>query len=550
MSDQPQHFIQQRIAQEVQSGQCTQVHTRFPPEPNGYLHIGHAKSIVLNFEVSAQYQGKTNLRFDDTNPAHEDQHFVQAIQQDVRWLGFTWDALYFASNYFETLYDCAVALIQQGKAYVCDLDAEQVRALRGSLTKPGTNSPYRQRSIAENLDLFARMRAGEFADGSRTLRAKIDMTAPNINLRDPTLYRIRHGLTHHQTGAAWCIYPLYDFTHPISDALEGITHSLCTLEFADHRPLYEWLLDHLDLASRPQQIEFARLNLTYTVLSKRKLTQLVTEGLVNGWDDPRMPTLAGLQRRGYPAEAIREFCHRIGVTKADSLVEMEMLEYAVRNQLDQQAPRRMAVLEPLKVIIQNYPLDHLETLQAPNHPKDSTLGQRSLTMSRELYIERADFRETANKKYKRLVLGGEVRLRHAYVIRADQIVRDAAGDIVELHCTYDPDTLGKNPVGRKVRGVIHWVAATQAVPAEVRLYDRLFKVPEPGKTGELRADLNPTSIQVKAHSVLEGSLEGAVKGEQYQFERTGYFCRDPEDNAAGHPVFNQIVGLRDTWQQS
>ncbi len=548
MSEAQHHFIRQQIEQDLASGKHQQIHTRFPPEPNGYLHLGHAKSIVLNFGIGQDYAGRTNLRFDDTNPAREDATYVAAIQQDVRWLGYTWHEQHFASDYFTALYDYAVQLIRRGRAYVCDLSAEQVRAHRGSLTEPGTDSPYRNRSIADNLDLFARMRAGEYADGSRTLRAKIDMAAPNINLRDPTLYRIRHGLAHHQTGAAWCIYPLYDYTHPISDALEGITHSLCTLEFADHRPLYDWILHNLDFDPRPQQIEFARLNLSYTVLSKRKLTRLVTEGHVDGWDDPRLPTLAGLRRRGYPASAIREFCHRIGVTRTDSLVEMAMLESAVRDELDQTAPRRMAVLNPLKVVITNYPADQTETLTAPNHPKRDDLGERTLTFSREIYIDQADFRETANKKYKRLVLGGEVRLRHAYVIRADQIIRDDTGQIVELHGSYDSATLGRNPQGRKVRGVIQWVAAAAAVQAEVRLYDRLFQVPEPGRKQDLITDLNPDSMQIRRDSVLEANLAQAEVTIPYQFEREGYFCRDMTDTASGRPVYNRIVSLRDTWQ--
>lgn len=548
MSEVQHHFIRQQIDQDLASGKHQQIRTRFPPEPNGSLHLGHAKSIVLNFGIGQDYAGRTNLRFDDTNPAREDAAYVAAIQQDIRWLGYTWHEQHFASDYFAALYDYAVQLIQRGKAYVCDLNAEQVRAHRGSLTEPGTDSPYRNRSIADNLALFARMRAGEYADGSRTLRAKIDMAAPNINLRDPTLYRIRHGLVHHQTGEAWCIYPLYDYTHPISDALEGITHSLCTLEFADHRPLYDWILHNLDFDPRPQQIEFARLNLSYTVLSKRRLTRLVAEGHVTGWDDPRLPTLAGLRRRGYPSSAIREFCHRIGVTRADSLVEMAMLESAVRDELDQTAPRRMAVLNPLKVVITNYPADQTETLTAPNHPKRDDLGARTLTFSREIYIDQADFRETANKKYKRLVLGGEVRLRHAYVIRADQIIRDDTGQIIELQGTCDPATLGKNPAGRKVRGVIQWVSAATAVQAEVRLYDRLFQVPEPGKKQDLITDLNPDSLQTRPDAVLEASLAQAEVTIPYQFEREGYFCRDITDTANGKPVYNRIVSLRDTWQ--
>ncbi len=541
----PTNFIRQIIDQDLASGKTTQVHTRFPPEPNGYLHIGHAKSIVLNFGIGEDYQGKTNLRFDDTNPAKEDLAFVEAIKSDVRWLGYAWDELHFASDYFEQLYAFAVQLVEQGKAYVCDLDAEQVREYRGSLTEPGKPSPHRERSVAENLDLLARMRAGEFPDGSRTLRAKIDMAAPNMNLRDPALYRIRHGLVHHQTGAAWCIYPMYDFTHPISDALEGITHSLCTLEFEDHRPLYDWLLDNIAIDRHPQQIEFARLNLEYAVMSKRKLTQLVNEGHVQGWDDPRMPTIAGLRRRGYTPQSIRQFCAMIGVTKSDSLVEMGMLESAIRTDLDANAPRRMAVLKPLKVVITNYPADGTEPLQAPNHPKNEAMSTREIIMSREIYIDQGDFRESANKKYKRLVLDGEVRLRNGYVIRANEAIKNDQGDIVELRCTYDPDTLGKNPEGRKVRGVIHWVSASHGLPAEVRLYDRLFKSPEPGKDGDFLDDINPDSLQVLPNCVVEPALANATTGERFQFEREGYFCLDL-DSRPGEPlVFNQIVGLRD-----
>ncbi len=541
----PTNFIRQIIDQDLASGKTTQVHTRFPPEPNGYLHIGHAKSIVLNFGIGEDYQGKTNLRFDDTNPAKEDLAFVEAIKSDVRWLGYAWDELHFASDYFEQLYAFAVQLVEQGKAYVCDLDAEQVREYRGSLTEPGKPSPHRERSVAENLDLLARMRAGEFPDGSRTLRAKIDMAAPNMNLRDPALYRIRHGLVHHQTGAAWCIYPMYDFTHPISDALEGITHSLCTLEFEDHRSLYDWLLDNIAIDRHPQQIEFARLNLEYAVMSKRKLTQLVNEGHVQGWDDPRMPTIAGLRRRGYTPQSIRQFCAMIGVTKSDSLVEMGMLESAIRTDLDTNAPRRMAVLKPLKVVITNYPADGTEPLQAPNHPKNEAMGTREIIMSREIYIDQGDFRESANKKYKRLVLDGEVRLRNGYVIRANEAIKNDQGDIVELRCTYDPDTLGKNPEGRKVRGVIHWVSASHGLPAEVRLYDRLFKSPEPGKDGDFLDDINPDSLQVLSNCVVEPALASAEVGERFQFEREGYFCLDL-DSRPGEPfVFNQIVGLRD-----
>ncbi len=543
----PTNFIRQIIDQDLDSGKHASVCTRFPPEPNGYLHIGHAKSIVLNFGIGADYQGKTNLRFDDTNPAREEEEFVEAIKQDVSWLGYEWDGLYFASDYFEQLYGYAVALIEQGKAYVCDLDAGQVREYRGSLTEPGRASPYRDRPVEENLDLFKRMRNGEFADGSRTLRARIDMAAPNINLRDPALYRIRHGLIHHQTGDAWSIYPMYDFTHPISDALEGITHSLCTLEFEDHRPLYDWVLDNISIGCHPQQIEFARLNLEYTIVSKRKLTTLVSEGHVQGWDDPRMPTIAGLRRRGYTAASIRDFCQRIGVTKVDGTVEMGVLENSIRGDLDAAAPRRMAVMNPLKVVISNFPQDRQEVLVAPNHPKDDSLGSREITLTREVYIDRADFRESANKKFKRMVLEGEVRLRNAYVIKCEEAIKDEAGEIIELRCTYDPETLGANPVGRKVRGVIHWVSASLGIPAEVRLYDRLFSVAEPGKQGDFVDDINQDSLQLLPECVVEPALARAQAGDRFQFEREGYFCVDPDTKEGGKPVFNRVVSLRDSW---
>ncbi|BAN69045.1 glutamine--tRNA ligase/YqeY domain fusion protein [endosymbiont of unidentified scaly snail isolate Monju] len=543
----PKNFIRQIIDADLAAGKHQRIVTRFPPEPNGYLHIGHAKSIVLNFGIAEDYAGRCNLRFDDTNPAKEEAHFVEAIQEDVRWLGYQWSELHFASEYFEQLYGFAVELIEKGLAYVCDLSPEEVRAYRGTLTEPGRESPWRNRSVEENLDLFRRMREGEFPDGSRTLRARIDMASPNMNLRDPALYRIRHGLIHHQTGDAWCIYPMYDFTHPISDAIEGVTHSLCTLEFEDHRPLYDWVLDNISIGCHPQQIEFARLNLEYTVMSKRKLTQLVDEGHVSGWDDPRMPTIAGLRRRGYTPEAIRDFCNRIGVTRADSTVEMGMLESAIRSDLDARAPRRMAVLQPLKLVIVNWPEDHEEILRGPNHPKNEDMGTRELVMTREGWIDRDDFREEANKKYKRLVLGGEVRLRNGYVVRADEVVRDEQDEIVEVRCTYDPETLGRNPEGRKVRGVIHWVPVPHAVHAQVRLYDRLFRVPQPGRDGNFLADLNPDSLCVIDGAVLEPSLGEAAVGERFQFEREGYFCRDTEDAPDGRPVFNQIVSLRDSW---
>ena len=543
----PKNFIRQIIDSDLQSGRHSTIHTRFPPEPNGYLHIGHAKSIVLNFGIAQDYPGSCNLRFDDTNPAKEEEEFVEAIKEDVRWLGYEWAELRFASDYFEQLYGYAVELINAGKAFVCDLTPEQVREYRGTLTEPGRESPFRDRPIEENLDLFRRMRAGEFADGSRTLRARIDMASPNINLRDPALYRIRHGLIHHQTGAEWCIYPMYDYTHPISDAIEGITHSLCTLEFEDHRPLYDWVLDNISIACHPRQIEFSRLNLEYTVMSKRRLTQLVQEKRVSGWNDPRMPTIAGLRRRGYTPESIRHFCEAIGITKSEGTVEMGVLENSIRGHLDAIAPRRMAVLDPLKLVISNYPAEQAEVLQAGNHPKDETLGSRELVLTREIYIDRADFREEANKKYKRLVLGGEVRLRNAYVVRCDQALKDHDGNIVELRCTYDPDTLGHNPEGRKVRGVIHWVSATHGHKAEVRLYDRLCKSAEPGKGGDFLDDLNPESLRLLRDCMVEPALAQAAAGERYQFEREGYFCLDSEDCTPGKLVFNRIVSLRDSW---
>jgi len=546
----PSNFIRQIIEQDLESGKHQIIHTRFPPEPNGYLHIGHAKSIVLNFGVAQDYPGSCNLRFDDTNPAKEEEEFVEAIKQDVNWLGYSWAELRFASDYFEQLYDYAIELIEAGKAFVCDLTPEQVREYRGTLTEPGKPSPNRDRPTEENLDLFKRMRAGEFPDGSRTLRARIDMASPNINMRDPAIYRIRHGLIHHQTGAEWCIYPMYDYTHPISDAIENITHSLCTLEFEDHRPLYDWVLDNISIPCHPRQIEFSRLNLEYTVMSKRMLTQLVQEQHVSGWNDPRMPTVAGLRRRGYTPESIRNFCEAVGVTKSEGTVEMGVLENSIRSHLDVAAQRRMAVLDPLKVVISNYPEDGTEVLQASNHPKDETLGTRELVLSREVYIDRADFREQANKKYKRLVLGGEVRLRNAYVIRCDEAIKDEHGNILELHCSYDPDTLGKNPEGRKVRGVIHWVSASLGVKAEVRLYDRLFKSPEPGRGGDFLDDLNPDSLTIVQDCVVEPSLAGAAAGERYQFEREGYFCVDNEDCGADELVFNRIVSLRDSWAKS
>ncbi len=542
------NFIRQIIEEDLRTGKHDRIATRFPPEPNGYLHIGHAKSIWLNFGIAEDYDGTCNLRFDDTNPHKENIEYVEAIQHDVHWLGYDWDdRLFYASDYFEQLYRFAIELIENGNAYVCDLSADEIRAYRGTLTEPGRESPYRNRSVAENLDLFKRMRAGEFEDGARVLRAKIDIASPNMNMRDPTLYRIRHGIVHHQTGEEWCIYPMYDFTHPISDALEGITHSLCTLEFEDHRPLYDWVLDNTSVPCHPRQIEFSRLNLEYTVVSKRKLTRLVDEGHVRGWDDPRMPTLAGLRRRGYTPAAIRDFCERIGVTKSDNMVEMGVLESCIREDLDRTAPRAMAVLHPLKVVIENYPEEKVEQLEARNHPKDDGMGTREVPFSREIYIDRADFREEAPRKYKRLVTGGEVRLRYGYVIRCDEVIKDNTGEIVELRCSYDPDTLGANPQGRKVRGVIHWVSAPHARRAEIRLYDRLFKHPTPDATDDFVTQINPDSLHVLTQCYVEPSLADAYPGDRFQFEREGYFVLDTGDTTEEHLVFNRTATLRDSW---
>jgi len=525
--------------------------TRFPPEPNGYLHIGHAKSICLNFGIAEDHGGVCNLRFDDTNPHKENIEYVEAIKEDVRWLGYDWgDRLFYASNYFEQLYEFALELIRNKKAYVCDLAADQIREFRGTLTEHGTSSPYRDRGVDKNLDLFQRMREGEFEDGSRVLRAKIDMASPNMNMRDPTLYRIRHGVIHHQTGEEWCIYPMYDFTHPISDALEGITHSICTLEFEDHRPLYDWALDSVSVPCHPQQIEFSRLNLQYTVMSKRKLTDLVSEGHVEGWDDPRMPTIAGMRRRGYTPASIRDFCDRIGVSKSENSVEMGMLENSIREDLNAHTPRRMAVLYPLKMVITNYPEDATEELQALNHPQDESMGYRVLPFCREIFIDRNDFREEANKKFKRLVLGGEVRLRNAYVIRCEDIVKDTQGEIIELHCTCDQATLGKNPEDRKVKGVIHWVSANHGLQAEIRLYDRLFNHPSPDAAKDGKAyieHLNPDSLRTVTQCIVEPSLADAKPGDRFQFEREGYFCVDSSSSAESLPLFNRTVTLRDSW---
>jgi glutaminyl-tRNA synthetase len=524
------------------------VATRFPPEPNGYLHIGHAKSICLNFGVARDFGGTCNLRFDDTNPTKEDVEYVDAIQDDVRWLGFDWDdRLYFASDYFEQLYEYAVHLIRNGNAYVDSLSADEMRDYRGTLTQPGRESPFRNRSVGENLDMFARMRAGEFADGAHVLRAKIDMASPNINMRDPVLYRIRRA-HHHRTGDAWCIYPMYDFAHPPSDALERITHSLCTLEFEDHRPLYDWLIENLPVPARPQQIEFARLNLTYTVMSKRKLLELVEERHVSGWDDPRMPTIVGMRRRGYTPEAIRTFCDRIGVAKRENVVDVALLEHAVREDLNRRAPRVMAVVDPLRVVIENYPEGQTEEFEVANNPEDPSAGVRPVPFSRVLYIERDDFREDPPKKYFRLAPGREARLRGAYFVTCTGFDKDPrTGEIVELRCTYDPATRGGNaPDGRKVKATLHWVSAAHAIEIDVRLYDRLFTAESPGTGGDYRRDLNPASLEVRRGSKIEPSVRSARPGTTYQFERIGYFCVDP-DTTVDRLVFNRTVTLKDAW---
>lgn len=543
----PSNFIRQIIDTDLASGKHSAVQTRFPPEPNGYLHIGHAKSICLNFGIAKDYQGKCNLRFDDTNPEKENVEFVESIQRDVNWLGFEWDgAVRYSSDYFEQLYGYAVELINKGLAYVCFLNADQMREYRGNLTQPGKPSPTRDTSPAENLALFEKMRAGGFKEGECSLRAKIDMASSFMCMRDPVIYRVKFA-HHHQTGDKWCIYPMYDFTHCISDALEGITHSLCTLEFQDNRRLYDWILDNITIECHPQQIEFSRLNLEYAVMSKRKLQTLVEKNVVTGWDDPRMPTIAGLRRRGYTPAAIREFAKRIGVTKQDNVIEMSALEACIREDLDAKAPRAMAVLDPLKVSITNYPAGGIEWVESPNHPKDDTMGSRKLPFGPVVYIDRADFREEANKKYKRLVLNGDVRLRNAYVIHADEVVKDDAGNIIELKCSYLPETLGENPAdGRKVRGVIHWVEATHAVPAEFRVYDRLFIDANPAAAEDFLTVVNPASLVVK-QGLVEPSLKDAVAEHAYQFEREGYYCADNKDSHNDKLVFNRTVGLRDSW---
>ena len=548
----PSHFIRNIVAEDLKHGKNQgRVHTRFPPEPNGYLHIGHAKSICLNFGLAAEFRGLCNLRFDDTNPSKEDITYVDSIKEDVRWLGFDWDEReFYASDYFERLYEFALQLIKAGKAFVCDLTADQMREYRGTLTEPGKNSPYRDRSVEENLDLFQRMRAGEFADGSRTLRAKIDMASPNINMRDPVMYRVLRA-THHRTSDKWCIYPTYDFAHGQSDSIEGITHSICTLEFEDHRPLYDWFLDQLSI-HHPQQIEFARLNLTHTVLSKRKLLQLVQQGHVTGWDDPRMPTLAGFRRRGYTPEAIRNFCERIGVAKRNSVVDIAMLEHSLREDLNKRAPRVMAVLRPIKVVLENYSEGQVEELEAVNNPEDPSKGTRKVPFSREIYIEQDDFREDPPKGFFRLSPGKEVRLRYAYIIKCIGVVKDPkTGEVTELRCTYDAETKsGSSQSKRKVKATIHWVSAAHALEADARLYDHIFtkEAPEDVSEGsDWLANINPNSLDHLTHCRVEPYLADAKPGERYQFERLGYFCVDTEDFSSHRPVFNRTVTLRDTW---
>jgi glutaminyl-tRNA synthetase len=540
-------FIREIVAADLREGRAKAIVTRFPPEPNGYLHIGHAKAICIDFGVAHDFGGRTNLRFDDTNPTKEEQEYIDGIQADIHWLGFDWgEHLYYASSYFEQLYEWAVYLIEAGKAYVDDLTADEIREFRGTLTEPGKNSPWRDRPIEESLDLFERMRQGEFPDGARVLRARIDMAAPNMNLRDPVLYRILHA-EHPRTGDAWCIYPMYDFAHGQSDAIEGVTHSLCSLEFEIHRPLYDWFIENLPVPSRPRQIEFARLNMTYTVLSKRVLLRLVNEGLVRGWDDPRMPTIAGLRRRGFPPEGIREFATLVGVAKADSTVEVGMLEHVIRDVLNRKAARRFAVLSPLKVVIENYPEGQIEEMDAVNNPEDPSAGTRKVPFSRELWIEREDFMEEPPAKFFRLAPGREVRLRSAYFITCKDVVKDAAGNVVELRCTYDPATRGgDSPDGRKPKATLHWISASHSMPAEVRLYDHLFTRPDPGADGDLFADLNPNSETVLQGCMVEPSLAELPIGETVQFERLGYFAPDT-DSTPGRAVFNRTLTLKDTW---
>lgn len=545
----PSNFIRNIIINDLESGKHKTIVTRFPPEPNGYLHIGHAKSIVLNFDLADEFNGKTHLRFDDTNPLKEDTEYVESIKEDVRWLGYEWNGLYFASDYFEEMYQRAVLLIKKGKAYVCDLSPEEIRATRGTLTEPGQESPYRNRSVEENLDLFERMRKGEFKDGEKTLRAKIDMASPNLNMRDPVLYRILHA-THHNTGDKWCIYPMYDFAHPLEDAIEGVTHSICTLEFEDHRPLYDWVIRECEMECQPQQIEFARLNLTNTVMSKRKLKLLVDNGIVDGWDDPRMPTIAGLRRRGYTPEAIREFCRAIGVAKSNSTVDHQMLEHFIREDLKLKAPRTMAILRPLKVVITNYPEGQVEWLEAENNPENPEMGTRKIPFSREIYIEQDDFMEVPPPKYHRLYPGNEVRLKHAYIIKCEEVIKDEAGKVVELRCTYDPTTKsGQDTSGKKVKGTIHWVEANHALPAEFRLYEPLILEDEreEEENKSFLERINPNSLEV-VQGFVEAQLQGVAAQTKFQFFRHGYFNVDPQYTTAEKPVFNRIVSLKSSFK--
>ncbi len=544
------NFIHEAIIQDLGEGKYDKVLTRFPPEPNGYLHIGHAKAICIDFDTARRFGGHCNLRFDDTNPTKEETEYVESIMEDVRWLGFEWDdRLFFASDYFDKLYEYAEELINKGLAYVCELSADEVREYRGTLTEPGKESPYRNRSVEENLDLFRRMKAGEFPDGSKVLRAKIDMASPNLNMRDPVMYRIRRA-HHHRTGDTWCIYPMYDFQHPLSDAIEGISHSLCSLEYEDHRPLYNWFVENVSVPAKPRQIEFSRLNLTYTVMSKRKLIELVKNGYVNGWDDPRMPTLSGLRRRGFTPSSIRDFAERIGVSKTLSTVDVALLEHCIREELNQKAHRVMAVLRPVKLIIDNYPEGQVEEFEAENNPEDPAAGTRKLQFSRELYIEADDFMVNPPKGYFRMFPGGEVRLKHAYIVKCESYTTDEEGNVVEIHCTYDPATRGGNaPEGKKIKGTIHWASAAHAVDAEIRLYDRLFTVPDPdvAEGKDYKENLNPNSFEVLSGCKVEPVLANCGKGDRFQFLRMGYFCADRVDSAPGKLVFNRIVPLKDSW---
>lgn len=541
------NFIRNIIVDDLESRKHNEIITRFPPEPNGYLHIGHAKSIVLNFELGDEFSGKTNLRFDDTNPVKEDTEYVESIKEDVKWLGFDWDNLFFASNYFDTMYEKAKLLIKKNKAYVCDLTPEEIREYRGTLTEPGKNSPYRDRSIEENLELFEKMKNGEFPDGSKVLRAKIDMSSPNINMRDPILYRIAHA-KHHNTGNNWCVYPMYDFAHPLEDAIEGITHSICTLEFEDHRPLYDWIVNECEMSSKPRQIEFARLNLTNTVMSKRKLKMLVDEGIVDGWDDPRMPTIAGLRRKGYTPESIRKFCREIGVAKSSSTVDAQMLEYFIREDLNPKAPRAMAVIEPLKLIITNYPKDETEILEIENNPDNESAGKRKVPFSRELYIEREDFMENPPKKYFRLFPGNEVRLKGAYFVKCNDVIKDTDGNVIEIHCTYDPETKsGSGFTGRKVKGTIHWVDANSAVPSEFRLYEPLILDSEDNKEKHFLEQINPNSLKI-CQGFIEPNFKNAKSHDKFQLFRHGYFNVDPKFLNSNKLVFNRIVPLKSSFK--